>query len=154
MLKIKYMLIGIIIIGLIISVICFYDPILNIDRPTSNINDCNKLKSNFDNQVFTDIISCDNTSPIWVGGTLTNITTINDTWYYRNTFTLTFSGQMTQKSIQTNDSINKQGSVPYKIGQFYKFDLKGFCPLRYSAASSGMFHDPDMNAFIAVPECN
>lgn len=82
-------------------------------------------------------------SPIWVGGTLKQVSegTYNRA-YERYEFELIFQGFEKQRTIHIS---TKQNFIPYKAGQFYKFDLENECRLMLSMASSGMFADPELN---------
>ncbi len=117
---------------------------------------CEELSKNFDEKI--DSITkplCDKwvveKNPIWVGGTLVDVSKIYDRSFDRYVHRLTFQGLKTKEDIIINTY--QTDTIPYKVGKFYKFDLANNCPLISSAASSGNFFDPDLNALEPV-ECN
>lgn len=120
------------------------------------VNTCEVLSQNFDAKINSIVAAeCDkwlseeNPPPIWVGGTLINIT--KNAWEDGNDFTLTFQGATKQGTITIG---TRNESVPYQTGQFYKFNLERKCDLIYSMHSSGMFPDPDLNALEHIEECD
>ena len=80
-----------------------------------------------------------------VGGTLTNISNNGlDRGY--NSYILTFKGANSEGELYLITSSNSQ--LPYKIGQFYKFNLSN--RNQYSAALSGSFIDNNLDKLILV----
>ena len=119
----------------------------NISGQTK-LSECDELAQNFDAKIELDMFQTyckeGDIKPVQVGGTLISIQ--NGSYsasYDRYEYTLTFQGATKQGSIIIG---SKNSSLPYQINQFYKFDLTRKCELMYSAASSGMFADPDLNA--------
>ncbi len=107
-------------------------------------NDCDELSKNFDDKIeniMTECLEWDE-KHIWVGGTLTDISKNYNSAYKRYEYTLTFKGYEKKGKI----IIGTSKAIPYKINQFYKFDLGNVCKLIYSSASSGMFYDPNLDA--------
>lgn len=112
---------------------------------------CDELVKNFDAKI--DSISptlCNElkeNQEIWVGGKLIDISKIYNSAYERNEFTLIFQGFEKQGKIIIS---SKEENIPYKIGQFYKFDLVRKCTLMYSASSSGIFSDQNLDALQSI----
>ena len=130
------------------------NPDLNCDFnpcPAVRADTCEGLAKDFDAKIDSiDAAECDRWAeegnpPIWVGGTLLDIskTSTPD----RNEFTLTFQGLARQDTIIIGTA---EEDMPYQIGTFYKFDLGRECMLLYSMASSGMFSDPSLDALQPV----
>lgn len=120
---------------------------------SAKTNTCDDLAKNFDAKINSiGVAVCDvynklpaegGQKPIWVGGTLIDISKTYNSAADRNEFHLTFQGATKQGTISIG---TKSDSIPYSINQFYKFDLGHICELIYSMQSSGMFSDPDLNA--------
>ena len=108
---------------------------------------CEDLSKNLDNfpresNFCAKRLDADNHQPIWVGGTLKKVSERPYNEAYSKEFILTFQGYEKQRSIyiHTNQNVN-----PYKVGQFYKFDLENECKSMLSMASSGSFYDSELN---------
>ena len=150
--KKNYILIGVIILIFFILFSGFY---FFMDNPIKNDLSCKYLLNNLDkyNDFPTLGSDCQNyqldQNPIWVGGELLNISVVNDTSYNRNEFTMVFQGEKNLTYIYVG-AVNE--TLPYLVGNFYRFDISRKCYLIHSAASSGNFYDPDLNAFYKM-EC-
>jgi len=99
---------------------------------------CEKLKTSFDSNINSfGVAECEEVQgPVWVGGTLLSTSTIYSTAYERYEHTLTLQGLEEQGIIII---LSSQETLPYQIGNFYKFDLKGKCALIQSSSSSEAF---------------
>jgi hypothetical protein len=109
---------------------------------------CKELSSNFDAKINSiNPEECDKwdfgKNPIWVGGTLKNMSTTYDSWHNHGVHSLTFVGIKKEGIMRINTNISE---IPYQIGKYYKFDLGKECVLFYSMASSGSFYDPNLTA--------
>jgi hypothetical protein len=118
---------------------------------------CEALTDDFDAYIGqVDTTVCDRwetegKEPNLVGGKIVNISKVYNEAYTRNEFTLTIKGSSKLGQIY----IGTQGSsIPYEVGRFYRFDLTNLCPLMRSAASSGMFYDPSLDALEHMHECD
>ena len=90
-----------------------------------------------------------------VGGKLIKI---SEPWYFvpsdeeqnKVTYTMTFKGinKMGDLSLRTSSDLE----LPYKTGEFYKFDLKN--KNQFSMQLSGAFMDPNLNALDHLQECD
>ena len=119
-------------------------------------NPCEELAKNFDakkDSIGPEACNAwsESREPIWVGGKLINVSKMYQPGYERNEFTLTFQGFETQGNIYIGTT---NEGIPYEIGKFYKFDLGNKCKLLYSAASSGAFSDPDLDALEHLEQCD
>jgi hypothetical protein len=112
-------------------------------------NTCEQLAINFDKNIaVADVGACnqwqaEGSKPIMVGGTLINISKIYSESYQRNEFTLTFKGSEKTGNIYIGTKLD---TVPYHVGNFYEFDIMQKCRLIMSAASSGMYYDPNLSS--------
>ena len=129
---------------------------LPVEEDHGGVSDeCATLEDNFDNHIETmDMQKCKEykDKELMVGGTLKTIETTFNKGYGRYEHTFIFEGAERTGSLRIHTFDNK--TIPYKIGIFYVFDLTGNCPLMNSAASSGAFHDPDLDALEALEKCN
>ena len=113
------------------------------------INSCEKLAKNLDKK----IVDTNNPSGRFiisgytgmVGGTLINIKN-NGQDRNSNSYTLTFKGINSEGNLYLITSSNSE--LPYKIGQFYRFDLKN--KNQYSAAVSGSFIDHELDKLTPI----
>ena len=127
--------------------------------PNTQTNTCEELAKNLDEKII------DTNNPPGrfiisdfegtVGGTLTKI---SEPSYYvpsdeeqgKLTYTMTFQGinKMGDLFLRTSSDT----ALPYKVGAFYKFDLKN--KNQYSMQLSGAFMDPELNSLEHLPECD
>mgnify|MGYP001576587063 CR=1 FL=1 len=78
-----------------------------------------------------------------VSGTLTKVTRTYEEVHQRYSYRLDFKGTAKTGSIFITTA---QDAIPYKIGTLYTYDPSNVCALQFSAASSGNFFDPELNA--------
>ena len=134
---------------------CTYSGVPVEDDPDEDIDECTSLENSFDQHIDTmDMQKCKEyeNKELMVGATLTSIETIYNEGHDRHEHTLVFEGSEKEGSITIHTFENE--TIPYKEGVFYTFDLTGNCPLMNSAASSGAFNDPELDALEALEECN
>lgn len=143
----QYIFFGVIIIAVLIAGILigssFQKRIQSFD-----LNTCEGLAKNLDREIDTIKDKCivANKKPvILVGGELINVSTSYHEYEAVEKYThkLFIRGATGYYDLYIN---SESETVPYKVGYFYKFDLGRICTLIFSAHSSGMFYDPDLNA--------
>ncbi len=128
-------------------------------KPNSQINACEELAKNLDEKII------DTNNPPGrfiisdfegiVGGTITKISEPqyflpSDEEQSKITYTITFKGINKAGDLFLRTS--SETTLPYRIGAFYRFDLKNIN--QYSAQLSGAFMDPELNALEYLQECN
>ena len=141
-----YLLISIVLIVIIVAALFILRGNFGSGK---NINNCIYLAERFDKNIDSPFANCGNISksPFYVGGTLINISMTKGTGGYDH-YVLILKGKEATSSIILSNTGNANNlSLIYQIGNFYRFDLNGFCYLMTSAASSGAFYDPEFNAF-------
>lgn len=136
---------GIIILGMVLISGCVQQQTLNCKELAKNLD--NYIKG--DEQIFVEFPECDDwlysgKPPIIVGGTLIDISDRRfNIGYEHYEYSLTFQGYNKQGKLNLVTYTSK--SLPYQIGQFYKFDLGDYCQTILSMALSGSFVDRDLN---------
>lgn len=138
-----YLIIGIITLALIITLIL-------TKQQTPKEYTCEELQINFDNSNVPSPDGCDEwekkgRKSIWVGGVLTNISTHISFDYYSHA--LTFKGKEEQREVYIATG---NETIPYKINQFYKFDIAESCYTLRSAVYSGAILDRNLTALKPV----
>lgn len=151
-----YWIIGIAILGII--VISLYVQQKAPITSTFQTNTCEQLAKNLDEKIIDtnnppgDFIIGDFEGI--VGGTIIKI---SEPSYEENivlrrylTYTITFIGvnKVGDLFLRTKS----ETTLPYKVDQFYKFDLKN--KNKYSAELSGVFIDTELNALEHLQECD
>ncbi len=133
--------------------------------------ECQKLELKLDSYILRETGSIDmhrsecdkwfenGKPPIIVGGTLIKIEYVD---IYKNTYViyapypslphhwaydLTFRGSNSYKEGRLFIITYSDKTIPYKIGQFYKFDLSDYCKTRNSGTFGGSFLDENLDAF-------
>jgi len=120
-------------------------------------DNCLELQKSFDIKISAmDATECDlwiqsGEEPIVIGGKLLSIDRVYNEYNDRNEFSLLFAGYKIEDKLTL---ASKNESLPYIVGEFYKFDISSKCDTIYSMSSSGLIWDSKGDFLSEVKDCN